>query len=115
MRVVVRVKAGEDKMTERDEILTELRKTHQHLAMIETCLREMNSDIKKQSVTLGKIVELCSKSTTSSDHQLGRKSEENRREEVETREDESRKKDGRETMPKERKAEDYRKRQMKEG
>lgn len=38
MREVVRVKAGEDKMTERDEILTELRKTHQHLAMIETCL-----------------------------------------------------------------------------
>lgn len=56
-------------------ILTDIRKTNQHLSMIHTCLREMNSDIEEQGVTLGRIADSCSKSTTS-DQQLRRKSEE---------------------------------------
>lgn len=46
---------------------------------------------------------------------MGRETEEEKREEVEIREDESRKRDGRDTVPDERKAEDYRKRQRREG
>lgn len=98
----------------RDEILTELKKTNQHLAMILTCLQEMNSNIREQGVKLGNLVDSSSK-RTSSDHQLGRKTEEEKREEVEIREGERRKRDGKETVPDERKADDYRKRQRREG
>lgn len=101
------------KKDSRNEIFLEERKTNQHLAMFLRCLRQMNSNIHERC-NFREDSGVMQQSTTSSDHQLRRKSEENKREEVEGREEGSTmQEEGRERDYA--REENYRKRQRRKG